>query len=303
LENSLSKEKVVVIVGPTASGKTALSLHLADEFRGEIVSADSCQIYKGMDIGTAKASKEERKKIKHWLIDIKKPDQEYSVGQYKKDAVKAINQIIKSGRLPIVVGGTGLYISALVNNLDFPKVKEDKNLRKQLEKEIEEKGLRAVFDRLVELDPEAAYIIDPNNPRRVIRALEVAILTGKPFTEQRRMGKPLYDFLQLGITQPAEVLKDRINKRVDYMMKHGLIEETGKLVKKYGKVKALDSIDYREIIYYLDGKITREEAAELIKKNTWHYAKHQLTWFNKDKRINWVSDPKEAEKLLKQFLQ
>jgi len=295
--------KVIVIVGPTASGKTALSLELARRFDGEIISADSCQIYKNMDIGTAKVTKDEQKKIRHWLIDIKKPDQDYSVGQFKKDAIKTVEEILKKKKTPIIVGGTGLYVSALVDNLEIPKVKKNKKLRKELEKEIEKRGLKPVFDKLVELDPEAAYIVDPNNPRRIIRAMEIALGTGKPFSEQRKKGKPLYDFLQIGVNQTPEILRDRINGRVDWMIKHGLIDEIRKLVKKYGaNKKAFDAIGYREIISFLKKEITLDEAITQMKKNTWHYAKRQVTWFNKDKKIRWIDDPQEAEKLVKKFL-
>jgi tRNA dimethylallyltransferase len=306
--------KVLVIVGPTGSGKTALSLMLAKEFKGEIVSADSRQIYRGMDIGTAKAepelrimNQESRKNkkaaVKHHLVDIRNPDRDYSVGQYKKDAIKTINKIVKKGRLPIIVGGTGLYVSALVDNLEIPAVKESKRLRKKLEKEITEKGLKSLFDRLVELDPEAAYIVDPDNPRRVIRALEIAIATGKPFSEQRKKGKPLFDFLQIGINLAPDILKLRIENRIEEMFRSGLVKEVKKLVKKYGeKKKAFDAIGYREVIQHLRGEITLEECKELMIKNTWHYAKRQMTWFNKDKTIKWLDDVREAEPLVLNFL-
>jgi tRNA dimethylallyltransferase len=295
--------KVIVIVGPTASGKTELSLLLAKEFKGEIVSADSRQIYTGMDIGTGKATKQELKQVKHYLIDIKKPNQDYSVGQYKKDAIQAINEILKNGKLPIIIGGTGLYVSSLVNNLDFPKVKENHSLRRKLERDLEEKGLKFMFDYLVELDPEAAYVVDPKNHRRVIRALEVALITGKPFTEQRKKGKPLYNFLQIGISQSPDILKLRIENRIKKMYRDGLAEEVKNLIKKYGdKPKAFDAIGYREIISYLKGEISLEESKILMIKNTWHYAKRQLTWFNKDKSIKWIDDPREADKLVLDFL-
>lgn len=295
--------KVLVIVGPTASGKTALSLLLAEEFNGEIVSADSRQIYRGMDIGTAKATENELDSVKHYLVDIKNPNQDYSVGQFKKDAIQAIDLIIKKKKLPIIVGGTGLYVSAVVNNLDLPKVEEDKKLRAKIEKEIQEKGLNYVFKKLVELDPEAAYIVDPKNPRRIVRALEVAMLTGKPFTAQRKIGEPLYNFLQIGITIPDDMLKEKIALRVHQMFKDGLVDELKKLIKKYGdKQKAFDAIGYREVIDYLNGKISFETSMELMIKNTWHYAKRQMTWFKKDKRIKWINDFSDAEKLVTNFL-
>lgn len=304
--------KVIVIVGSTASGKTILSLEIAKRFNGEIISADSRQIYSGMDVGTAKPSRAQSAKrkaqnfycqgIKHHLMDIKNPNQDYSAGQYKKDALVAIRKILKAGKLPVVVGGTGLYVSAIVNNLEFPEVKENKKLRAKLEKEIKTKGLDFVFKKLVELDPEAAYIVDPNNPRRIIRALEVVISTGKPFSAQRKSGPLLFNFLQLGLKLPPEILKERIQKRTAKMIKNGLVGEVKKLVKKYGyKPKAFDAIGYREIIDLLRGKINLKEAEDLINKNTWHYAKRQMTWFTSDNNVQWFDVTKKPtrKKILK----
>ncbi|MFA4999098.1 MAG: tRNA (adenosine(37)-N6)-dimethylallyltransferase MiaA, partial [Candidatus Paceibacterota bacterium] len=186
-------KKLIVILGPTASGKTSLSLKLAKKFNGEIISADSRQAYRGLDIGTAKPTKKQLKQVKHYLVDIKNPNQHYTVGQYKRDAIKAINRIIKSGKVPFLVGGTGLYIKSLTDNLEIPEVKPDWKLRNKLESEIKSKGLKSVYNKLIKMDPEAAYIIDKNNPRRVIRALEIAIKTKKPFSQQRKKGKPLFD--------------------------------------------------------------------------------------------------------------
>jgi tRNA dimethylallyltransferase len=290
--------KLIVIIGPTASGKTSLAIKIAKKFNGEIISADSRQIYRGMDIGTAKS------RTPHYLIDIKNPNQDYSVGEYKKDALNAITEIIASGKNPILVGGTGLYVSAVVNNWEIPQIKQDKKLRAKIERKIKEKGLDSVFRKLVALDPEAAYIVDPKNPRRVIRALEVAILTGRPFSEQRKKGKPLYNILQIGLNPPLEILKSRINARILEMAKDGLIREVKKLVKKYGyKVKALDAIGYREIIDYLKKKITLEQAITQMQSNTWHYAKRQITWFKKySPKAKWIKNEKEAEKLVRKFL-
>lgn len=296
--------KIVVIVGPTASGKSDLAVKIAKKFNGEIISADSRQIYRGMDIGTAKPSKKEMTTIKHYLIDIRNPDQDYSAGQYKKDVVEAIDRIIKSGKLPILVGGTGLYVDAVVKNLEFPEVKENKKLREQLEKEISEKGLGYVFKRLVDLDPEAAYIVDPKNPRRVIRALEIALLSNKKFSEQRKSGNPLYNVLEIGINLPLELLRRRIAKRTKQMIKEGLVEEVEELVKKYGPdCKTFDAIGYREIIDYLKEKISLIETIEQINKNTWHYAKRQMTWFKRNPNINWISESAKATKLAQKFIE
>ena len=232
------KPSLIVILGPTASGKSALAIKISRKLNGEIVSADSRQIYRGMDIGTAKPAKKEMASIKHHLIDIKNPNEDYSAGQYKKDAIKAINGIIKRGKLPILVGGTGLYISAIVNNLEIPEIKENKRLRLKLQKEIDKKGLDFVFNKLVSIDPEAAYIVDPKNPRRIIRALEIAMVSGKKFSEQRKKGEPIYNVFEIGMDVAPEILKKRITKRIIQMMNppagKGLLNEVKKLIKKYG---------------------------------------------------------------------
>ncbi|OGZ31800.1 MAG: tRNA (adenosine(37)-N6)-dimethylallyltransferase MiaA [Candidatus Niyogibacteria bacterium RIFCSPLOWO2_12_FULL_41_13] len=299
----MEKLKIIAIVGPTSSGKSALAVKLAKKFRGEIVSADSRQIYKGMDVGTAKPTKKELKIVPHYLIDIKNPNQNYTLSQYKNDAIKAINKIIKRGKIPFLAGGTGLYIDAVIDNLEIPQVKPNQKLRKKLEKEIETKGLKYVFDKLVSLDPESAYIIDPNNPRRVIRALEITLLTNKPFSQQRKKGEPLFHTLKIGLALPPEKLQERINKRVDLMLKNGLLKEVKNLLIKYGsKPIAFDAIGYREIIDYFRGKIPREEVINLIKKNTWRFAKRQMTWFKRDKNICWIDSEKQAEKLARRFI-
>ncbi|MBI2623193.1 MAG: tRNA (adenosine(37)-N6)-dimethylallyltransferase MiaA [Candidatus Liptonbacteria bacterium] len=325
--------KILVIVGPTASGKTALAIKLAFRlgstllttsrsgqakkfsYKGaEIVSADSRQVYRGMDIGTAKPvrsnfqlsisnfQKYSRKSplyisggIFHHLIDIKNPDEDYAVAEYKRDAVSAIRGILRRGKLPILVGGTGLYVRAVVDNLDIPKVAADEKLRRRLEKEVRNRGLEYVSKKLVALDPEAAYIVDPKNPRRVVRALEVTLTTGKPFTAQRTRSAPLFDARIIGMKVPPATLRRRIEKRVDEMLRDGLVEEVRGLYKKYGKVKALDAIGYREIIEYLEGKIPLDEAIRQMKLNTWRYARRQMTWFRKSKNIRWTTSASVAQ--------
>jgi tRNA dimethylallyltransferase len=302
-------DKLIVILGPTASGKTGLSIKLAKKFNGEVVSADSRQIYRGMDIGTAKPELESENEkifsdsIAHWLLDIKNPNELYAVAEYKKDALATIENIIGRGKTPLLVGGTGLYIKAVVDNLDIPKVEADQILRKKIEEDMEKHGIDYVFKKLIKLDPEAAYIIDPKNPRRVIRALEVTLLTKRPFSAQRKSGNPLFSVLEIGIDAPKEKLKEKINQRVDQMVTDGLAEEVKNLIQKYGKdQQSFDAIGYREIINFLDNKITLKKAIEEIKISTWHYAKRQMTWFRGDKKIHWIKTAEEAEKLVKEFL-
>jgi len=321
------KPKLIAVVGPTASGKTSLGIALAQRFNGEIISADSRQIYRGMDIGTAKATREEQAAVPHHLIDIRDPDEDYTVADFKRDAIAAINEVLMRGRVPILVGGTGLYVRAVIENLDIPKIAGDPKLRNEIENEIATLGLAAVFKKLVALDPEAAYVVDPRNPRRVVRALEVATITGKPFTAQRRKYEPLYDVLEIGINpspDKPEVLRERIDRRIDEMMRDGLVDEVKSLLrlirKKYdasdddGSSKlpiAFDAIGYREIIDYLRDATTLETAVAAMKMNTWHFAKRQITWFKKDRAIHWIGNSQmatqseniaEAEMLVQKFL-
>lgn len=307
--------KLIAIVGPTASGKTALGIALAKQFDGEIISADSRQVYRGVDIGTAKPPLAFRLRdpekpyepgyaegIPHHLIDIKNPDEDYAVGEFKHDAEAAIDDILGREKVPILVGGTGLYVRAVVENLDIPDVKADPKLRHDIEKEIRDRGLEAVFESLVALDPEAAYIVDPRNPRRIVRALEVAMLTGKPFTAQRRKNDPRYDVLELGINPPLELLRERIDQRIEEMISDGLVDEVKELLKQYSETPAFDAIGYREIIDALAGRTSMHQAIAAMKLNTWHFAKRQMTWFKKDKHIHWIATVAEADSLVQSFL-
>lgn len=297
----MSKPQVIVIVGPTASGKTSVSVELAKRINGEIISADSMQIYKEMNIGTAKVTKEEMQGIKHYLIDVISPDEAFNVTKYKKMAEEAIEEILKKGKTPIIVGGTGLYINTLVNGIEFTEVGEDKNFRDEMQKIAIEKGSKYLHDELRKIDSEAANIIDENNVRRVIRALEIYKVTGKTKTrldeESRKEVK--YDYKIYGIETPREILYDRINKRVDKMLEEGLIDEVKSLLEKYNfSLTALQGLGYKEVKEYLDGEISYEEMVEKLKIETRRYAKRQLTWFRKNKEITWCELSEIVENIL-----
>lgn len=298
-----SKPKLIAIVGPTASGKTTLAIALAKKFDGEIISADSRQIYRGMNIGTAKPTELEMSAVPHCLIDVKDPNEDYTVAEYKIDAIIAINNVIERGHLPILVGGTGLYIKSVLENLDIPNIEADATLRAELEKEIVDKGLDSVVQKLLVLDPDAAHVLDLNNPRRVIRALEVAIATGQPFTAQQKKHEPLFNILIIGLNPPQEELRERIDQRIDEMMNEGFVDEVKALIQKYGDAApAFDAIGYREVIDYLRSAHSLDETVAAIKLNTWHYAKRQMTWFKKDTAIHWMVDIDGAAAVAQNFL-
>jgi tRNA dimethylallyltransferase len=303
---------LIVILGPTASGKTGLALDLAKKFDGELVNADSRQVYRGMDIATNKVGREPVVKketdgeLLHFinavpihLLDLVDPDQEFSLFDFKQAALRAISKIQESGRLPILVGGTGLYISAIADNLDLPPASKDPQLREKLAK----KSATELFSELQECDPAAAGKIGAMNKRKLIRALEVCRITGQPFSGQQRHGPPLFRVLEIGINTPREELYRRIDARVDEMLKLGLVAETKKLVEKYGSVlPALSGIGYREIGACLRSELTLADAVQQIKFHTHQYARRQMTWFKRASSISWVNDPKEAENLIQDFL-
>lgn len=298
-----SLPKAIAIIGPTASGKTALAVALAEEFDGEIISADSRQIYRGMDIGTAKPTAQEMRAIPHHLIDIKDPNEEYTAAEYKRDAIAAMREIISRGKLPIIAGGTGLYVSTVIHNFDIPHVEPNPALRKQLEDEIVLKGPGEAFKKLVSLDPEAAYIVDPKNPRRIVRALEVALATGKPFTASRLKNNPLFRTCMIGLAPDAATLRARIDRRVDQMMADGLLHEVKQLVLRYGaSCKPLDAIGYRELMSNLEGRSTLSDAIALIKTDTRQYARRQMQWFKKEPNVHWIKTPAEARSIAHAFL-
>lgn len=310
--------KLIVVLGPTASGKSGLALKLAKKINGEIISADSRQIYKEMNIATAKPyltlnSKHQTpnyrsshrlkpiliQKIPHYLIDIVRPNENFSVAEYKELAIKIIRNIQNRGKIPILVGGTGLYISAIVDNIEIPKVKPNQTLRKKLEKTSPAKLLK----QLKRLDHATFKTIDKKNIRRIIRTLEVTISTGKPFSKQREKGQPLFDCLQVGIDMPREKLYKKIDIRVEEMIKQGLVKETKKLAKKYSwKLPSMSGIGYKEIGMYLRREINLEKAKELIKIATHQYSKRQQTWFKHDKNIHWVRNIKQATKISTNFI-
>ncbi|MDD5696873.1 MAG: tRNA (adenosine(37)-N6)-dimethylallyltransferase MiaA, partial [Candidatus Pacebacteria bacterium] len=288
LEGILVKDKLLVVLGPTASGKTDLAIKLAKKFNGELVSADSRMVYKEMDIGTAKPEHP------HHLIDVVSLKEEFNVALYKERALRAIEEIIERGKLPILVGGTGLYIKAIVDNLDFPKTKPDKKMRKELEK----KTTKELFSVYKKLDKKGAQTIDKNNKRRLIRAIEVCLLSGKAFSGQRLKQEPLFDALQIGIRKTKEELKKSIEKRTEQMFRKGLEKEAKRLLAKYGKNnQILNTIGYAE---WKNNK-TKQEAKKEIISNTTKFAKRQMTWFKKEK-VRWVKDQKEAEKLVRGFV-
>ena len=289
----MQKEKVIVICGPTASGKTVLSIELAKQINGEIVSADSMQIYKDMDIGTAKPTKEEMQGINHYLIDFVSPDERYSVADYKQDAKKAIREILKKGKVPIIVGGTGLYIDSLIYEIEYPNIKFDEEYRKKLEKEAEENGLEKLYEKAKEIDIEAIQKISKNDKKRVLRILEIYHATGKNKTEQEKESRKKeieFDYKVYALKWDREKLYERINKRVDIMLEQGLIEEVKGVCEKYNKFPtAMQGLGYKEVIEYLENKTTKEEMIKKIKQETRRYAKRQMTWFRKNKQTIWLN--------------
>jgi tRNA dimethylallyltransferase len=283
------KQKLLVIGGPTAVGKTDLSIKLAKRLNGEIISADSMQIYKYMDIGSAKVTKDEMDGINHYIIDVIKPDVPFSVADFKTHGDKALNDIISKGKLPIISGGTGLYINSLTCNMTFTEAEKDEQYRNHLENLAVEKGNEYIHEMLKECDPISYKEIHYNNRKRVIRALEVFKLTNKPFSSYNAgddFYNSDYDVQYYVLTMDREKLYERINKRVDIMMDRGLLDECIKL-KEMGytsDIQSMQGIGYKEVLYYLEGKISLEYAINMIKQGSRNYAKRQLTWFRRDKR-------------------
>ena len=292
--------KLIVIAGPTAVGKTDLSIEVARRLNGEIISADSMQIYKYMDIGSAKVMPEEMKGIKHHLIDVVDPKDSFSASEFKDMATKAIDEILAQGKTPIFAGGTGLYIDAVTCNMNFSKTDKDEAYRAELEKLATEHGNEYIHNMLKEVDPKSAESIHANNRKRVIRALEVYKLTGKPFSSYNAgedFYKSKYDVKYYVLNMDRDKLYERINKRVDIMMDKGLLDECIKL-KEMGytpDMQSMQGIGYKEILYYLDGRIPLSEAVSMIKQGSRNYAKRQLTWFKRDPRAIFLDKDKMTE--------
>ena len=293
MQDNFNKAKVIVICGPTASGKTALSIEVAKKINGEIISCDSMQIYKDMNIGTAKPTKEEMGEIKHYLIDYVLPTERYSVAEYKKDAKKAIKEVIEKGKTPIIVGGTGLYVDSLIYEIEYPEIKFDEEYRKKLEKEVEEEGLEKLYEKAKKIDPISIQKISKTDKKRIQRVLEIYHATGKTKTEQEiisRQKEPEYAYKVYGLLWDRQKLYDRINLRVDIMIEQGLIEEVKTILKKYSEFPtAMQGLGYKEVVQYLNKEITKEEMIEKIKQETRRYAKRQMTWFRKNKQTIWLN--------------
>lgn len=309
--NSHKLQKLVVLVGPTASGKTSWSLKLAKDFNGEVICADSRQIFKKMNVGTAKVSGEWKwsrlrktyfvENIAHHLIDFLDPGKVFTVAEFRDKAIKYTKLIHKNGKIPFMSGGTGLYVQSVIDNYEIPRVSPNSQLRSSLGSRDEV----SLLQLLKQLDPKTAETIDKKNKRRIIRALEVSIFSGQPFSEQKIRRERLFDTLLIGIDVPRDVLYDRIHMRIDSMIESGLEREVSNLLKqKYDwQLPSMQGIGYRQFRKYFEGEKSLEETIELLKRDTRHYARRQMTWFRRDKRINWITDYSEVKRLVKNFLE
>lgn len=288
------KKPLIILTGPTAVGKTKLSIELAKAVNGEIISADSMQVYKHMDIGSAKIKKEEMCGVPHHLIDVLEPDEEFHVVRFQEMAKQAMEEIYAKGKVPILAGGTGFYIQAVVKDIDFSKETEKSPVREELEKLAEEKGCEYLHERLQQVDPKSAEKIHANNVKRVIRALEYFELTGKLISlhnEEEAAKESPYNVAYFVLNDVRERLYERIDARVDAMLQEGLVEEVSGLAKKgYTKdMVSMQGLGYKEILSYLDGSYALDEAVYILKRDTRHFAKRQLTWFKREKDVIWVN--------------
>jgi tRNA dimethylallyltransferase len=301
----MPKQKIVVVHGPTASGKSSIALKLAKKFNGFLISADSRQVYKFMDIGTNKDNGAWKgdtyfvQGVPEYMVDVVQPNQEFSVDDWVKGAKKAIKQ--NPDKLPIIVGGTGFYIEGLIYDFKMPG-KPDPKLRKKIQKQLDEKGISFVLNQIKKIDPEIETKIDIKNPRRVLRAAEICITSGKPFAQQKGIAR--FDALQLALDVPRETLYSKINKRAQEMVYEGLVQEVESLIEKgYDcKSSAMSGIGYRQICQFLNKEITGQQAVEMIQRDTRRYAKRQISWLKRDKTIQWVENLDEADKLVQQFI-
>ena len=305
------KKPLIVLTGPTAVGKTELSIKLAGAIGGEIISADSMQVYKYMDIGTAKISTAEMGQIPHYLIDILEPEEEFNVVKFKEYAGKCMEEIYAKGKIPIIVGGTGFYIQAVLYGIDFKENGEDTAYRQQLEELYKKEGSEYLHAKLAQIDPSSAQAIHPNNVKRVIRALEYYDQTGSRISEhneEQRKNESPYNFCYIVLNNDREVLYERINRRVDLMMEAGLVQEVKQLLERglSGDMVSMQGLGYKEIVRYLLGECSLEEAVYTIKRDTRHFAKRQLTWFKREKEVTWIQKndfDNEESKILKAILE
>ena len=294
----MDKPTVIVIAGPTASGKSNLAVELAKRINGEIISADSMQIYKDMDIGTAKITEQEMQGINHYMLDFVSPNERYSVSSYKKQAEKCIEEILSKGKTPIICGGTGLYIDSLIYNIEFLEEEIDETYRNELNEIARKDGLEKLYNMAIEIDKEAMQKISKNDQKRIIRVLEIYHKTGKTKTQQdleSRKNEVKYNYKVFAINMDREVLYDRINRRVDKMINEGLVEEVKSILQKYNEFPtAMQGLGYKEVVDYLNKNLTKEEMIEKLKMETRRYAKRQITWFKKNKETYWIDRRKKS---------
>ena len=301
----MDKQKLVTVLGPTAVGKTKTSIELAKALDGEIISGDSMQIYRGMDIGTAKVTEEEMEGIPHYLIDIKEPTESFSAAEFQKLATELVTDINRRGKVPIIAGGTGLYVKSVTHQYAFSEAKEDPAYREQLEQQAEEEGAVAFHARLKDVDPVSYETIHPNNVRRVVRALEVYHVTGEPVSASKDAlpEQSPYNLVNVGLTMDRDVLYERINKRVDLMMEAGLLEEAQRLYHDGVRdCQSVQAIGYKEIYNYLEERVSLEDAVLELKQNSRRYAKRQLTWFRHQMAMDWYDMTAHREEKIQEIL-
>ena len=305
------KKPLIVLTGPTAAGKTELSIALAKKLNGAIISADSMQVYKYMNIGSAKIRPEEMQGVRHYLVDVLDPREEFHVARFQQMAKEAMDEIYRNGQLPIVVGGTGFYIQALLKDIDFDESSGELPCRKELEETARREGGAVLYERLKQVDPESAEAIHPNNVKRVIRALEFYQETGQPISlhnKEQKEKQPPYTYAYFVLNDDRARLYERIDRRVDRMVEQGLVEEV-RWLKEHGYDRSLVSMQglgYKELFPYLDGTCSLEEAVEIIKRDTRHFAKRQITWFKRELDVIWLNQQEfgyDKQKILKRMLE